>query len=163
MNKTQAPERAGYQRKISNCEPLKRHQNNADRVETTSASLQGSCLLVNTESCNSIVLQEASESNWYVKKVFKNWRAESEPKSCWVVLFLFILPCNILTGIEIAMFSIYYVAYAEHFTDSSRMVLGLIYSLKMSTLAFVGNKPQYIPNILIQYEFHQILSKYCYQ
>ena len=96
-----------------------------------------SCVSI-TEEAGSLDHEGCTGEDHSWKSRLRTWRRSSEPASAWITLFLFFVPLYIFIGCDTISFSVYSVAYAEHFVNTSRLSIGIIYALKMSVIYFTG-------------------------
>ena len=65
-----------------------------------------------------------------------SWRARAEPRSSWLVLFLCVIPVNLLTGMEFGSKGFYYMELVEDFGVSSSTV-GLVYTIRSGVTCLI--------------------------
>ena len=69
----------------------------------------------------------------------KRWKSSLEPKESWFLLLFGILPVNILLGINLISFGMYYVEYVEYF-QVKRSTAGVIVAIKTGVISIAGKE-----------------------
>ena len=68
---------------------------------------------------------------------FKRWRAKSEPRIAWLLLFFALMPVNMLMSAEYASLGIYYVEFVEYF-EATNSAVGVIGTVKFGVMSVSG-------------------------